>query len=235
MKRCVAILTLCLFAMPAHSESPEIALFSQSVQAWERAAQIDDPADRIVALQAAQSAINAILEAHASSDIAARIALEQSDLPFTRADLTVAIAVAQGEIEAARPAREVNAIIVSVIGLLEAAEGIVPHDRTSAMQAYLMLREADASVARAKRDFPLAENLALLEHNKSVRSRDKKIAEAAGRVSGFCDNLTPQNCLFAEAERLTEGIEGGVEKTWPLATIAQARADAGQPDDAVRL
>ena len=159
IKRTTAFLLTCFLAAPAIADAPENALLVQSVQAWERAAQVEDPADRVAALLAAQAAISSIIEDHPSSDLADRIVLGDSSLPFTRISLEDAIASAQAELEATNQTREVDPVLASVVGLLEEASNAAPTDRDSALRAYLMLREADTLVAHATEAYPLAGNL----------------------------------------------------------------------------
>ena len=235
MERISAIVALCLMVQPSFAQTPENALLVQSVRAWELAARAENPADRVASLKEAQTAIDSILENHASSDLAVRVALGQADLPFTRTELDEAIASTLSEIEANSQTREVNGIIVHVMKLLEDVSASAPKDKPSAMRAYLLLREADAAVMRATEAFPLAASLDLLEANDLVRRRGSSIEEAAQRVASYCDGLAPQTCLLAEAERLTADVDDVLSRATALLEIGRAWAQAGQEAEAFRL
>ncbi|GGH33156.1 hypothetical protein SAMN05444007_107270 [Cribrihabitans marinus] len=144
-----------------------------------------------------------------------------------------------GETEAAQHTAEVNAVIETVTELLEEARQTAPTDRSSALRAYLLLREADAVVTRALAAYPEADSLGELEAHPAAQLQDGPIAAAAGHVVSLCDGLPPRDCLFTETERVAAQIVQTSRyvpsRAMPLSDIAEARAKVGQLAEAKRF
>ena len=230
----VTILAL-LMATSAASDTPENALLAQSVTAWENAQQASDPAERLAALQAAHSAINTILEDHDQSDLAANITLGQGGLPFSQSELVEAISNAQAEISQDSDTESVNDVIATATRLLETAASLEVAELEVALQAYLMMREADAMLTSAPERFPFARNLDVLETTDVFQQRAELMTEASQQVVNLCDGNLPKSCLLLEAELIARGIGDDDTRRRELIEIASELARTGQVVEAERI
>jgi len=123
----------------------------------------------------------------------------------------------------ARPSADADSVIATITEILEEARQIAPTDRQSALRAYLLLREAKATLTRAQVVFPEATSL-----------EDAAIASAS-RVASLCDGNAPRDCMFAEAESLAVRSGDLLVGSSALIAIAEARARAGQLDEAASV
>lgn len=210
-----------------------------SKRSWEAAQSTEDTSVRLRELLRVEAAVDVILRNHPDSDIAAALMLDLPSAPFSREELRQAIYDARASLalEEVRkfPQQEVNIAIVNAIDIIQRVERLEIEVLETAMEAYLMLREADSIIDEVRIKHPEAENIGLLDTSEVIGSISDRINDSKNLIMDFCEGKLPRSCLLYHAVRHALEIQAPHNRARTLSAIASGYVAIGEIDEALSL